>query len=311
MTTAPTTGGPTGPAAGHIDIEELSDAAEGLVAPERRIDIDAHLAWCVDCRETATALTEVRDLLAAEPAVPMPDAVYSRLQAGLEAEQRSRDSERSGPRTLSGPGAPSTPDPYGSGPSYQDGKFRPGKYRAHHPGAEPQELGADDQEGERTSGHATPAVGPVQRPAKPRLADRFNQTLTPRSGLRAKLAGGAAGAALLATAVGFGGYLTSSSIGAAEPSTDRPIMVAEGSLHASAAAAEEQGDLDPHRFTRAWNCARDVTDGRITGITSMVLDQRSGYLVILRDRGETRAVFVSGCDTDSPSAGPHVDLGRG
>lgn len=305
MTTASTTGGPT---AGHIDIDELSDAAEGLVAADRRHDIDAHLAWCDSCRETATALTEVRDLLAAEPVVPMPDAVYSRLQDGLAAEQRHRERERARPRTPSGPGAPSTADPYGSGPSYQDGKFRPGKYRAHPSGAEPQELGADDQEGERATARSTAAVG---RPAKPRLAEHFNQTLGSRSGLRAKFAGGAAGAALLATAVGFGGYLMSSSVGAAEPSTDRPIMVAGDSLKASAAAVEQQGDLDPHRFTQAWNCARQVTDGRITGIRSMVLDQRSGYLVFLRQAGDNRAVFVSGCDTDTPTAGPHVDLGRG
>lgn len=305
MTTASTTGGPTGPTAGHLDIDELADAGEGLVAPDRRHHIDAHLARCDSCRATADALTEVHDLLAAEPSVPMPDAVFSRLQAGLEAEQRNQEAQNSrSADTLSGPGRPAAPDPYGTGPTYDDGKFQPGKYRAQRSAAEPQELAADDQEGERRA--APPRTG---GPAKPQLAERFNHTVDKPAGLRAKFAGGAVGAALLASAVGFGGYLVSSSAGAAEPPTEQPVMVQQGALQASAAAVAE-GNLDPYRFTRAWNCARQVTDGRITGIRSMVLDQRSGYLVIIGDDADTRAVFVTGCDTDTPAAGPRVDVGQ-
>lgn len=305
MTTASTTGGPTGPTAGHLDVDELADAAEGLVEPERQRQVDAHLATCAQCRTTADALTEVQQMLAEEPVVPMPDSVFTRLQQSLQAEQRSREGERSrSAQSPSGPGRPAAPDPYGTGPSYQDGKFRPGKYRTHHPTSEPQELGADDAEGERT---AAPAASPSIRPAKPRLASTFNHRVGRRSGVRAKFAAGAAGAALLASAVGFGGYLTSSSVGAAEPPTDRPLLVDQNSLQSSAAAVA-QGDLDPYRFTQAWNCARKVTDGDISGIKATVLDSRSGYLVFLDS--DTRAVFVSGCDTDSPTAGPRVDIHR-
>jgi hypothetical protein len=51
-----------------------------------------------------------------------------------------------------------------------------------------------------------------------------------------------------------------------------------------------------------------VTDGRITGIRSSVLDGEPGYLVFVHKDDVVRAVFVSGCDTDDPQAGPSATV---
>jgi hypothetical protein len=63
----------------------------------------------------------------------MPDEVFARLQAGLESEQQRRedaDLRRTAGR-LSGPGLPSTRDPYSSAPSYDDSKYQPDRQIAH------------------------------------------------------------------------------------------------------------------------------------------------------------------------------------
>lgn len=290
---------------GHIDVDELADAAEGLLTPDRQQAVDSHLGGCPDCRATAAALTEVHQLLRDAPPIPMPTEVFARLQAGLEAEQRSRESARartSGP--LTGPGTPSSPDPYSKGPSYDNSKYQPGKHRARSHGTGSQESAdSTDQEGDRPGS----ARSRADAAAKPYLAPAFSERLGRRSGwLRARFAAGAAAAALLATVAGFGGYVVSAASGTAEPSTE-PVMIAGNSLKASAAAAQAEG-LAAYRFTRAWQCARDATVGMITGIRPTVLDHRNGYLVFLRGDIGTRVVFVSGCDTGDPSAGPTVVL---
>ncbi|WP_168207314.1 anti-sigma factor family protein [Microlunatus elymi] len=260
--------------ADHLELDELADAAEGLLAPERMRQVDAHLRGCADCRSLAGELAGVTDQLATAPAPSMPDAVFARLQQTLAHEHALRQ-----------PAAESRP--------------------AGHPG---QSSAPGASSGAPYADKPSPRVHGGGRVEKPRLAEHFADTLGTRRGMRARFAGGALAATALAAAVGFGGYVASASAGAAEPSQDQPMVVSPGALHASAAAEVAEGDLSSYRFTQAWFCVRKVTDGRITGIRSTVLNGDTGYLVFL-DRGNgVRAVFVTGCDTDTPKAGPTVTL---
>jgi hypothetical protein len=49
-----------------------------------------------------------------------------------------------------------------------------------------------------------------------------------------------------------------------------------------------------------------VTDGKITGIRSAVLRGEPGYLVFLESDSNKHAVFITGCDSGDPTAGPTV-----
>ena len=44
---------------GHPTVEELADAAEGLLPGERAAAVAQHLAECDDCRQTVAALGDV------------------------------------------------------------------------------------------------------------------------------------------------------------------------------------------------------------------------------------------------------------
>ena len=256
----------------HIDLDELADAGEGLLSAERTSEVDAHLAACGECRGRADELAGVSQQLAHAATASMPDAVFAQLQRALTDEQTRREAT-----TDPLPATPPTGAPYAD--KLTDGGTRPGS--------------------QSTGGG---------RINKPNLAEHFSDTLDSRPRLRAKFAGGALAATALAAAVGFGGYLASASAGAAEPSQDRPMVVSTGALHASASAAVAQGDLSAYRFTRAWYCVRKVTDGSITGIRSTVLNGDAGYLVFLNWDNGVKAVFVSGCDTGTPKAGPSVEV---
>jgi hypothetical protein len=218
----------------------------------------------------------VHDALGSAPTPSMPEEVFAGLQQTIAAEQRLRESAKARQSTGDrfGPSAPVV----GTGrPPYVD-----------------------------PSGH--PSIKGGGRFPKPNIAEHFTETTPPRRGLRAKFAGGAVAAALLASTAGFGGYVLSASTGTDEPPTDRPIVAANPRSLASSAASAAADDLDAYRFSKAWRCARKVTDGTITGIRSTVLDGRPGYLVFLTADSEHRAVFIHGCDTDNPTAGPTVVL---
>ena len=49
------------PVTGHPTVEELADAAEGLLPEERAAAVAQHLAECDDCRQTVAALGDVID----------------------------------------------------------------------------------------------------------------------------------------------------------------------------------------------------------------------------------------------------------
>ena len=63
----------------HRSIDELADAAEGLLDPDRATLVESHLARCPECRGQSEALREVTAALRTDVSPPMPDAVAHRL----------------------------------------------------------------------------------------------------------------------------------------------------------------------------------------------------------------------------------------
>jgi hypothetical protein len=114
-------------------------------------------------------------------------------------------------------------------------------------------------------------------------------------------------AAVAAAVVGFGGYVASATAGLNEP----PVVAAVSSsnLGAQAGALERDG-LAPHRFSRAWQCAREATDGRIVGLASSTVDGTPALLVYTRSGAATQVTVVTGCATGRPSPGPSALVSR-
>ena len=81
-------------------------------------------------------------------------------------------------------------------------------------------------------------------------------------------------------------------------------------LGPQAEALSRMGDLDPHRFSRAWQCARQVTDGRITGLAETTVNDGPALLVYHRPGGEPVVTVFTGCVTGTPKAGPTAPLPR-
>jgi hypothetical protein len=181
----------------HISVEELADAAEGLLEPARTDAVHAHLDGCPTCRDTADLLASVSTTLAAEPIPPMPPAVAARLDAVIADEQARREIKSDVPTGASVHAwipRPRLPDP----PA-------PARHRG------------------RTLGWVMAAAG-------------------------------------VAAAVGFGGYVVSARAGLNEP-PNGVAAVSSGDLATQAGALRRAGDIDPHRFSQAWSCAREVTVG--------------------------------------------------
>jgi anti-sigma factor RsiW len=115
-------------------------------------------------------------------------------------------------------------------------------------------------------------------------------------------------AAAAAAIVGFGAYVVSATAGLNEP----PVVTAVNStqLGKQASALQQAADMDPHRFSRAWQCARQVTDGRIVGLANSRVDGQPALLVYLRSGQSTQVVVVTGCASAAPSAGPSALVSR-
>jgi hypothetical protein len=232
--------------ADHISVEELADAAEGLLAPERADGVRGHLDSCPTCRDTADLLSSVTATLTAEPIPPMPSAVVTRLDAVIAAEQARREAKSDLPTTA-------TVASWAPRPKL--------------------------------------AAIPAPRPH------------------RARAAGWLLAAAALAVAVGFGGYVLSARAGFNEPSPG-VAAVSSGDLRQQAGSLERNRDVDPHRFSRAWSCAREVTEGRITGIASVTVDGSPALLVYLENSDVERVAVVRGCDDGSPRVTATTPLTR-
>ncbi|MBC9726445.1 anti-sigma factor [Streptomyces sp. TRM68367] len=73
--------------AGHPDVAEISDLAEGILPPSRTTDVRRHLDECELCADVYTSLEEIRGLFGTLPGPPrMPDDVAGRIDAALAAE---------------------------------------------------------------------------------------------------------------------------------------------------------------------------------------------------------------------------------
>lgn len=104
---------------GHVDVDVLSDLVEGLLTEAEAAEAEVHVATCADCRDTRDALAEVRVLLAGQPAEPMPDDVFARIETAL-ADAAADDARSAAgamgaevptPRPESTPGLASLPPP--------------------------------------------------------------------------------------------------------------------------------------------------------------------------------------------------------
>ncbi|MEU1512453.1 anti-sigma factor [Streptomyces sp. NPDC005811] len=72
---------------GHPDVTEISDLAEGLLAPSRSAEVRRHLDDCELCADVHSSLEEIRGLLGALPEPPrMPEDIARRIDAALAAE---------------------------------------------------------------------------------------------------------------------------------------------------------------------------------------------------------------------------------
>ena len=133
----------------------------------------------------------------------------------------------------------------------------------------------------------------------------FGADLPRRSARRILLP--ALAAAVAAAVVGFGAYVASATAGLNEP----PVVAAVSSANlAVQAGALERNGLAPHRFSQAWQCAREVTSGRIVGLAASTVDGTSALLVYTRSGATTDVTVVTGCATGRPSAGPSALVSR-
>ncbi len=73
------------------------------------------------------------------------------------------------------------------------------------------------------------------------------------------------------------------------------MQVQSADLAEQAQAIAAARNLSAHTFSGAWRCAREVTDGRITGLTPAVVDGTPSLLVYTRTRGENWVTVVTGC----------------
>ncbi|MFG3319418.1 anti-sigma factor family protein [Streptomyces sp. NPDC048171] len=124
--------------AGHPDVAEIADLAEGLLPTARTTDIRRHLEECDPCADVYASLEEIQGLLGALPEPErMPDDVAERIDAALAAEASlkapageaasSDDSARVSRETSASPSASAAADrpagharPSSTGPGRKD-----------------------------------------------------------------------------------------------------------------------------------------------------------------------------------------------
>jgi hypothetical protein len=99
--------------AGHPDVAEISDLAEGLLPPARTTDLREHLGACELCADVYASLEEIRGLLGTLPGPPrMPADVAGRIDAALAAEALLN---ANGPESAESPEPMSAPRPGAAG----------------------------------------------------------------------------------------------------------------------------------------------------------------------------------------------------
>lgn len=158
--------------------------------------------------------------------------------------------------------------------------------------------------------HAVPGSGPdappvprhpygTQRRLHPSLGRQFGEDLRRVSpGRRWGLPVLAAAAAALV--LGFVAYVASASLGLNEPPTVS-ISTAPGQLVEQANELRARTDVDPHRFSTAWWCARGATSGRIVGLATTTAGAQPAVLVYVRSSAGLGVQVVTGCGTRDPT----------
>ncbi|MFD7241367.1 anti-sigma factor family protein [Streptomyces massasporeus] len=100
--------------AGHPDVAEISDLAEGLLPPDRTTELRRHLDDCELCADVYSSLEEIRGLLGTLPGPPrMPADVAGRIDAALAAEallNAAGPEATESPEPVSAPGSASEDD---------------------------------------------------------------------------------------------------------------------------------------------------------------------------------------------------------
>jgi hypothetical protein len=125
---------------------------------------------------------------------------------------------------------------------------------------------------------------------------------------RARFIGRALVACVASAAIGFGGYAAGARAGLGEPEAIRSPLTSSD-LAPQAEQLRSKTDLDSHWLSRAWSCAREVTDGRITDIARVTVDGTPALLVYTTSGGRSLVTVVTGCP-DKPHAGTTTELPR-
>ena len=109
--------------------------------------------------------------------------------------------------------------------------------------------------------------------------------------------------------LGFVAYVASATLGLNEPPTVS-ISTAPGQLGPQAEELRARTDLDPHRFSAAWRCARQATAGRIVGLAATTASGSPAVLVYVRSANGLGVQVVTGCGTDDPTSTPWQKIGE-
>ncbi len=148
----------------------------------------------------------------------------------------------------------------------------------------------------------------TRRRLHPSLGHRFGEDLRKVSpGRRWALPVLAAAAAALV--LGFVAYVASATLGLNEPPAVS-VSTAPGQLADDAKELRARTDLDPHRFSQAWWCARPLVGGRIVGLASTTASGQPAELVYVRRSAGLGVSVVTGCGTGDPLASPWLQIGE-
>lgn len=71
----------------HSTVDQLHDLVEGLLPPDERAAVEAHLAMCARCAEDVAAIRDVREALAALPReASAPQGLWAGIEARLDGD---------------------------------------------------------------------------------------------------------------------------------------------------------------------------------------------------------------------------------
>jgi hypothetical protein len=140
------------------------------------------------------------------------------------------------------------------------------------------------------------------------LADRSEAAPEPRTSRWRRAAAVGLATAVTVASVGVAGYTLSAAAGLNEPATSSILRLQSADLAREAEAIASSRNLSAHLFSGAWRCARDVTDGRITGLAPVFVDGTPAMLVYTRTRGQDWVTVVTGCPGPNALARNSVQL---